>query len=119
LQKQLKNLTKVKFHVIYLNFGIRPVQAAQETLVTYCSYLARTLSANSIPAYLNVIRLLHIEAGFSNPLQNNWEVSSIQKGISRLTGKPPVQKSPVTVKILLDLYSTLDGSSADIAFGAA
>jgi hypothetical protein len=102
-----------------LNFGLTPVPASQEMLVTYCSYLARSLSASSIPAYLNVIRLLHVEAGLPNPLQNNWEISSIQKGISRLMGKPPTQKSPVTVKILLDLYSTLDGSSADIAFWAA
>lgn len=101
------------------NFGLQPIPATQETLVTYCSYLARTLSASSIPAYMNVVRLLHIEAGFPNPLEKNWEVTSIQKGISRLKGKPPHQKSPITVSILLSLFSTLDESSADSAFWCA
>jgi hypothetical protein len=64
--------------------------------VAFCAHLARFLSANSVPRYLNVVRLLHLEAGFKNPLANNWELSSIQKGISRLHGKPPVQKSPNT-----------------------
>ena len=99
-----------------LNFGLVPVPATQETLVTYCAYLARTLSSSSIPAYLNVVRLMHIEAGFPNPLHDNWELSSMQRGISRLLGRPPKQKSPITVKILLDLLSTIENHSADYSF---
>ena len=52
-------------------FGLIPVPASQETLTLYCSYLARSLSSSSIPGYLNVIRLMHLEAGFQNPLANN------------------------------------------------
>jgi hypothetical protein len=62
---------------------------------------------------------MHLEAGFQNPLANNWEVSSIQKGIARLLGKPPKQKSPITVNILLDLFLTLENHAADSAFWAA
>ena len=93
--------------------------ATQETLVAFCAHLARFLSANSVPGYLNVVRLLHLESGFKNPLAGNWELSSIQKGISRLHGKPPVQKSPITVQILLDLYKTVTDHPADIAFWSA
>ena len=102
-----------------VNFGFLPVPATQETLTLYCSFLARSLSASSIPGYLNVIRLMHVESGFANPLANNWEVSSIQKGISRMLGKPPKQKSPITVNILLDLFSTLENHPTDTAFWAA
>jgi hypothetical protein len=48
------------------------------------------------------VRLLHLEAGFKNPLVDNWEIKAVQKGISRLLGKPPKQKSPITVDVLLD-----------------
>ena len=75
----------------YLKFclanSVTPVPALQETLVSYCAFLARSLSANSIPGYMNVVRLLHLEAGFQNPLINNWELASVQKGIARLLGK--------------------------------
>jgi integrase len=102
-----------------LSYGLIPVPASQETLISYCAFLARTLSANSVPGYLNVIRLMHLEAGFKNPLLDNWELSSIQKGISRLLGKPPVQKSPITVKILLDIFQTVSNHPSDVAFWAA
>jgi hypothetical protein len=102
-----------------LGHDLTPVPATQETLVLYCAFLARSLSPNSIPGYLNVIRIMHLEAGFPNPLHENWELSSIQKGISRLLGKPPVQKSPITVRILLDLYKTITDTPLDAAFWAA
>jgi hypothetical protein len=102
-----------------LNFGLSPVPASQETLITYCSYLARTLSSSSVPAYMNVVRLMHLEAGYPNPLCDNWELASLQRGISRLLGKPPKQKSPITVHILLGLYSTLESTASDSAFWAA
>jgi hypothetical protein len=98
------------------SYGLVPLPVSQETLVIYSAFLARSLSASSIPAYLNVVRLLHLEAGFMNPLTDNWEVKSIQKGISRLLGKPPKQKSPVTIEVLLDLYKTVLDTPADIAF---
>jgi hypothetical protein len=100
------------------DFCMIPIPATQETLVIYNAYLARRLSANSIPGYMNVVRLLHLEAGFKNPLNENWEVKAIQKGISRLLGKPPKQKSPITIGILLDLYKTVKNTPEDTAFWA-
>jgi hypothetical protein len=100
------------------DFGLIPIPASQETLVTYNAFLARRLSANSIPGYMNVVRLLHLEAGFKNPLCDNWEIKAIQKGISRLLGKPPKQKSPITIGILLDLYKTVNNTPEDTAFWA-
>lgn len=56
---------------------------------------------------MNVIRLMHLEAGMENPLAI-WELSLVKKGISRLHGKPPNQKLPITPCILRKLLDTLD-----------
>ena len=97
-----------------------PVPADQETLSTYLAFLARRLSANSIPNYLNVVRLLHLQSGYKNPLDDNFEVGLIKKGIRREKGVPPVQKAPITVPILRKIRATLDlDKPSDLAFWAA
>ena len=90
--------------------------ASQETLCLYTAYLARTLSANSIPCYLNVIWLLHLESGYQNPIAGNWELNAMKKGISRLLGQPARQKHPITVQILLALRRSLSDHPIDLAF---
>ena len=80
----------------------------QSTLCAYVAYLARSLKPSSLPGYLNIIHLLHVERGLPNPLQNNWEIGMIKRGISRQLGAPPVQKLPLTVEILIKLHSMLD-----------
>lgn len=101
------------------DYHLNPVPATQETLSSYMAFLARSLSPNSIPGYMNIIRLLHLDAGFDNPLLNNWDLKLIYKGISRTLGQPPQQKAPINPKILLLINNTLDGSDGDIAFWCA
>lgn len=48
------------------------------------SYLSRKLCFTSVRQYLNVVRILHVEAGMPNPLEGNWYVSSILKGVRRV-----------------------------------
>jgi hypothetical protein len=107
----------------YLNFcldyGLSPVPASQSTLCCYVAFLGNRLSPSSIKGYLNAVRLLHLEGGFSNPLIENWELNRIQRGILRQKGTPPSQKLPITVPILLDIFRTLTNSPADRAFWAA
>jgi hypothetical protein len=103
-----------------VQYGCEPVPASQGTLVAYLAYLAKKLSATSIAGYLNVVRLLHLEAGLVNPLDGNWELSLIKKGINRQLGRPPVQKLPITVDLLRVMYVFLDHHNArDVAFWAA
>jgi hypothetical protein len=103
-----------------MQFGCTPVPATQMTLVAYLAFLAKKLSASSIPGYLNVVRLLHLEAGLSNPLESNWELQLIKKGIRRQLGKPPLQKLPITLNMLRDMYVLIDHSCAmDVAFWSA
>ena len=76
-----------------MKYDCRAVPASQETLLCYTVFLARTLNANSIPNYLNVIRLLHLEAGFDNPLLNNFELLMLKRGIKREKGVAPEAKA--------------------------
>jgi hypothetical protein len=107
----------------YLNFCIEfecvPVPASQETLICYVAHLARRLLPSSIPNYLNVVRLLHLEAGLKNPLADKFELGLIKKGISRQKGVPVNQKQPISLEILKKIQGCLDLTKpADLAFWA-
>jgi hypothetical protein len=90
-----------------LYFGRPSVPASKETIVLYMVFLARSLSPASIPGYMNVVRLMHLEAGVDNPL-NDWQLNIVRRGILRQLGRPPRQKLPITPAILLQLLSCLD-----------
>jgi hypothetical protein len=70
-----------------------------------------------------VVRLLHLEAGLSNPLEGNWElqlIKIIKKGIQRQLGKPPLQKLPITIDMFKKMYALIDLTCAiDVAFWSA
>ena len=66
------------------------------------------------------MRLLHLEHGLKNPLEDNWYVSSILKGVKRVKGDNQSQKLPITLDILGKIFLTLNLlSSFDRAFWAA
>ena len=101
-------------------FNLTPVPAEQSTILSYIAFLARSLKASSISNYINIIRLLHLDAGLSNPLESNFQVQNLRKGISRHLGVPPKQKLPITCEILSKIYHKLCMYvSADIVFWAA
>jgi hypothetical protein len=101
-------------------YGLCPVPAIQATLSCYVAHLARTHAPQSIAVYLNIIRILHVEAGFDNPLLLNYELSMIRRGVSRVKGVPPRQKAPMTIAILLRLFKTVNfAEPSEQAFWAA
>ena len=70
--------------------------------------------------YLNIVRILHVDAGFSNPLESNWYVSSILKGVRRVKGDISLQKLPITLDILQSIFTKLNLlCSLDRTFWAA
>jgi hypothetical protein len=100
-----------------LEFECVPVPVSQETLICYVAYLARRLLPTSIPNYLNVIRLLHLESGYKNPLSDNFELNLLKRGISRQKGVAPRQKQPMSIQILLKIHALLNfDDPADLAF---
>jgi hypothetical protein len=75
-------------------YDLCPVPAAQMTLKTYVAFLARSIKPVSINGYLNIIRIMHLEVGLENPLEANFELSMIKRGVSHQLGSPPVQMLP-------------------------
>jgi hypothetical protein len=110
-------MTYLRFCFFY---GLEPVPASRETLNCYVAHLARTLKPVSVNIYLNIVRILHEEAGLVNPLSDNYELAMIKRGLLRARGVPPKQKAPMTVEILLSLYKTVVFSlSSEKAFWCA
>ena len=95
----------------YLRFCIRfrlcPLPANQSTLIAYVAFLARTLKTSSIGNYLNIIRLLHLDSGLANPIENNFALHNLRRGIARAIGAPPNQKLPITIDILYSIKRCL------------
>ena len=103
-----------------IRFNLTPVPASQNTILAYIAFLAHTLKPSSIGNYINIIRLLHLDAGLLNPLENNFQVQNLRKGIARHLGCPPKQKLPITCEILVKVYNNLCMYvSADVVFWAA
>ena len=99
---------KTAFFEFCTQLRITPVPLSQEYLGRYIAFLSRRLAFSSIRQYLNVIRLLHLEAGLSNPLDNNWYVSSILKGAKRVKGHTVSPKLPITIEILTGILTKLN-----------
>ena len=102
--------------------GYAPVPISLQNLCRYAVYLAdiKKLSAASLPKYLNIVRLLHIESGLANPLANNWYLESILGGICRGKGAPPLRKLAITPIILTKIRDLLNlGSPLHVVFWAA
>ena len=100
--------------------GYVPVPVDQIVLCRYAAHLAKRLSAPSVRKYLNIVRILHLEEGFKNPLQENWFLDTILKGIDREKGVGVKRKLPITPHLLLSIKQGLNLSSPlDSVFWAA
>lgn len=82
-------------------YGCQPLPASTLTLNRYAAFLARSLSASSIPAYLNAVRILHLEHCFADPTKDNFHLATTLRGIRRIKGLTVTQKKPVTLQMLL------------------
>lgn len=95
---------------------------SSHNLLRYVVFLARTLAASSIACYLNVVRILHLQRGFPNPLQDTlfkFQKELLMRGIKRLRGNVVRQKLPITPDILHKLHGKLDlTNSLDATFWA-
>ncbi len=102
-----------------LYYGLSPLPASQSTILRYTAFLARSLNPTSISNYLNVVRLLHVDAGFDSPL-SDWSLTMLKRGIMRMKGKPVSQKLPITPQILLMIRNQISLSTPfNVAFWAA
>ena len=103
-----------------VKYEINPVPLSAWDICRYIAYLADFLCYSSIVQYLNVIRIIHEEAGLPNPIPNNFLVGSTLKGARRVLGSKVSPKSPITPTILKSIYSCLNlRSSLDLHFWSA
>ena len=59
--------------------GVPPALASPETIAMYPAYLAWRLNSSSVCQYLNIVRIIHLEAGLVSPLKDSWYISSTLK----------------------------------------
>lgn len=101
---------------------VRLVPCSSHNLLCYVVFLAQTLAASSITCHLNVVRILHLQCGFSNPLQDplfKFHKELLMRGIKRLHSNVLRQKRPITPDILHKLHRQLDlTNSLDATFWA-
>ena len=95
----------------YLSFcvysGYQPLPAAALTLSRYAAFLAKSLSA-TIPAYLNAVRILHLEHGLTDPTKNNSQLATTLRRNKRVKRLTVSQKKPITPHFLLAFKSHLN-----------
>lgn len=69
---------------------------------------------------MNVVKLLHVESGYENPLVGDWFLSTVLKGIDRLNATKTHRKLPITLDILRTLHLGVDfTNSRECTFWAA
>lgn len=105
----------------YFNFcithGCKPFPVTNQDLGRYIAHLSSYLCCSSIKNYLSAVRHLHLEAGYGNPMSNNYYIDVLLKGMRRTLGDGSNPKLPITPNILLKILSRIDlNSPRDICF---
>lgn len=113
--------THLKTYLHFCNLvNISPIPISQLNLARYIAYLTSRLTYTSLKQYLNIVRLLHFEAGLPNPVKSSWLIESLLRGCKRSLGGLTRPKLPITLPILQQIFQTLDLSSPfHIVFWAA
>lgn len=69
--------------------------------------MAREYQFSTVQQYLNIVRLIHLELGLSNPLKDNWLLSTTLSGIKRDKSSSSSYKLPIDIDTLVGLYDKL------------
>ena len=87
------------------------VPASISTITRYAAHLARSKCYGSGNQYLNIVPIIHLEFGLPNPMQGNWTIQCVLKGIKGRKGAKPSSKSPVLPSHLLLMHRHLNLST--------
>ncbi|KAK7490592.1 hypothetical protein BaRGS_00018195 [Batillaria attramentaria] len=88
--------------------GIPPVPVTEREVALFATYLARRLKPSSVRQYINIVRIMHLEAGLGHPFEQSWLVKTTLRGIDREKGREVVRKSPMTPSLLLAIKNQLN-----------
>ena len=106
--RQTYNTHRRTYLLFCEKLGYCPVPATTDVLIKYTVFLARSLTFSSIKQYLNIIHTLHREWDLPNPLDNNFHLTSLLRGIRRSLGDTVKQKAPITPELLKAILSRLN-----------
>lgn len=97
-----------------------PVPVSSVNLCRYVAFLGRTRCFSTVQQYVNIIRILHLELGYSNPLKDNFPVKLVLSGLKRGKGQSQSFKLPINPHDLIKFRGLLNMDSlADCRFWAA
>lgn len=85
-----------------------PIPASSQQLCRYVAYLAESMAASSIKNYLNVVRIMHIEKGLTNPLKEDYQLHCVIRGVRRIKGDTVHRKLPLMPYHLQFILAGLD-----------
>ena len=96
----------------YLRFsrmvGVSPLPANSRHICRYAVYLARTKAFSSVKQYINIIRIMSLEANLPNPLEGDYSLKQVMLGLKRKLGEKAARKLPITKAHLYHIFSKLD-----------
>ena len=73
---------------------------SQENACRYIAFLSHKLAYTSIKQYINVVRIMHLQAGPANHFQGSWHIEMLLKGTEKVLGAAHRRKLTVTPAIL-------------------
>jgi hypothetical protein len=95
------------------------VPASVQNICRYIAFLSISFKYSSIKVYLNVVRLLHLQVGYGNPVSNHI-IQQVLKGVRRTLSHEPYRRPIMTTVLLKQIRSSLNlASSVDTAVWAA
>ena len=92
--------------------NIPAMSASTTNICFYAAFLARSLKYTSVKQYISTTGLLHKEFGLTNPLTDNYFLSSLLNGIRRVKGDSVNQKLPITLDLLFRVFKLLNFRSS-------
>ena len=101
-------------------FGFPPTPISPQQAARYVAFLSHRLAPVSIPKYLNIIRIMHLQTGLPDPeILLMFEVKTALVGFSKEKGSPPHRMKPITPNILLAIRQLLHfNKTEDVSFWA-
>lgn len=95
----------------YLEFCARytlcALPASEDTMLLYVAYLHKEdLKASSVKVYIAAVRALHIEVGYGNPMEGYLRMQRAIRALE-INSEPPMQKLPITIQIMSQLYGVV------------
>ena len=98
----------------HVNSSSSPCPATELTLCLFATFLADSSRHTSIKVYLSAVRSLHVDKGFTDPLENCLWLQRVVRGIKRSQGSFPANpRLPISCNILRIIHSALDLHSFD------